>query len=288
MNLRNRVARSLKELLGLKQWPRSPESHITSQDELILSRLVRPGDVVFDIGANHGDLACFFAALCGPRGKVVAFEPVWRTYERFCERLQEESLLRAPIITVPLGISDRSEIVEISLPDGAHNMASIAPKEQVLDAHRPARIQSLQCGVIPLDLFVQTTAVQHPAVIKIDVEGAECKVLAGARQVILQDPRPVLFMEIMAPWLRKFGHTPWDALGWLQSVGYRHLFMCPNGLVDHQASPEHPFPEEFRLGYNVISYIPKQQDWVRTRLEPYFARNRPELLPMPPPPVPNE
>ena len=118
MNISDRLARTLKELLGIKQWPRHRPVKVTNLDEFYLAHLIQPGTLVFDIGANHGSLAQFIANLCGVNGKVVAFEPVWRTYERMCERLQSESVLRAPIITVPLGISDQADIVEIHLPLG--------------------------------------------------------------------------------------------------------------------------------------------------------------------------
>src|SRR5262245_1652358 len=38
-------------------------------------QVVKPGDVVFDVGANQGIYACAFAALAGPTGHVIAFEP---------------------------------------------------------------------------------------------------------------------------------------------------------------------------------------------------------------------
>lgn len=224
---------------------------------------------------------------CGASGKVVAFEPVWRTYERMCEMLQLESILRAPIITVPFGLSDRPAVVDIHLPDGCDALASIASLDQVDRASASVHSRSLQCGVITLDLFVKTTGIQQPQIVKVDVEGAEYKVLKGGRSVWEHEAQPVLFMEVVGPWLKKFGHTPWDVLGYLQSVGYRHYFMCPDGLVEHSSTLGNPFPDEFRMGYNVISYIPERHDWVRLRLDPYLASRSPSLPPMDPPTLPN-
>ena len=118
MKTSERLVRAIKELLGKDQWPKKQPLRVRNQDEFFLSHLVKPGDLVFDIGANHGELAWLIANLCGEKGKVVAFEPVWPVYERTCEWLQMLSISRAPIITVPLGISDQAEIVEIHLPGG--------------------------------------------------------------------------------------------------------------------------------------------------------------------------
>lgn len=288
MSIGERIVRSIKELLGMKQWPRRQPARVANRDEFFLARLIRKGDVVYDVGANHGSLACFMASLCGINGKVVAFEPVWRVYERMCERLQAESVLRAPIITVPLGLSDQAGVAEIHLPDGADCLASTAPLDRVRQMHRTTEVRSLRCGLIPLDTFVETTGIQPPQLVKIDVEGAECKVLAGGRRVFEGPDKPILFIELVAPWLRQFGYSPWDAVGYLQTLGYRHLFMCPDGLVEHLATPERPFPPEFRMGYNVISYVPACHPWVLERLAPYLASRNPRLPPMDPATLPNE
>ena len=171
---------------------------------------------------------------------------------------------------------------------GPDALASIAPVEQVRKAHNATVIKSLKCGVITLDMFVQTTGIQQPHLVKIDVEGAECKVLAGGHSVFEHQQQPILFMELVAPWLREFGNTPWDALGYLQSAGYQHLFMCPEGLVEHHATQASPYPAEFRMWYNVISYVPGRHAWVRERLEPFLASKKPKLPPMDPPTLPNE
>ena len=286
--MKDRFVRGIKELLGMKQWPKPDNINITNRDEFFLSLLVRAGDVAFDVGANHGALARFIASLCGPAGKVVAFEPVWRVYERMCEVLQGEFLLRAPIITVPVGLSDQAQIVQIHYPmtEWGDCLASIAPLEKI--NHSQAQIRSLKCGVITLDMFVQTTDIQQPHFVKIDVEGAECKVLAGGKSVFEHKNQPILFVELVGPWLRRFGNSLWDALGYLQSIGYKHLFMCPNGLIEHHATVERPIPDEFRMGYNVISVIPSRHPWALDKLAPYMADRKPVLPPMDPPTVPNE
>src|SRR5581483_5730023 len=50
-------------------------------------QLVRPGDVVIDVGANYGWFTTLFAQAVGPTGHVYAFEPVPATYERLLEHL---------------------------------------------------------------------------------------------------------------------------------------------------------------------------------------------------------
>ena len=282
------IRRSIKEFLGKKQWPRKVDLKPQNRDEFFLSLLINTDDVIFDLGANHGDLSEFMAWVCGVNGKVVAFEPVWKTYERLSIRLQTSFFLRAPIITLPLGLSKSCEVVDIHLPDGQEAYATLAAVEQVEKLHQPTHTKTLHCGVITLDLFMQTSQVQYPDVVKIDVEGAEYDVMMGGRSVFEHAEKPILFTEVVGSWLANFGATPWDLLGYLQDQGYRHLFMCPERLVEHESTSAHPFPVEFRMGYNVISYVPDQHRDRRARLEPYLAPNVPGLPPMFPPTIPNE
>ncbi len=290
MHLKERFIRGFKEFMGMKQWPRNNMIHMTNRDEFLLAQLVRPGDVVFDVGANHGQVACFIASLCGVKGKVVAFEPVWRVYERMCERLQNEFLLRAPIITIPLGLSDNAQIVPIHYPESEWGdcLATIAPLENIGDKGVHAPLRTLKCGVITMDMFMDTTSIQHPNLVKIDVEGAECKVLAGGKSVFEHKQQPIIFIELVNPWLRRFGNSLWDAIGYLQSIGYTHYYVCQDGLVQYDASKDKPMPDAFRMGYNVISCVPAQHQWAMDNLSPFLAEKKPRLPPMDPPTMPNE
>jgi predicted methyltransferase len=58
------------------------------EKKLYLS-LVRPGDIVFDIGANQGYFTLLFSDLVGPAGYVHAFEPVPPTFARLRARIEQ-------------------------------------------------------------------------------------------------------------------------------------------------------------------------------------------------------
>ena len=49
-------------------------------EDLVSTRLLRPGDVVFDVGANIGYPTILFANLVGPTGGIIALEPSARAY----------------------------------------------------------------------------------------------------------------------------------------------------------------------------------------------------------------
>jgi hypothetical protein len=66
--------------------------------------------------------------------------------------------------------------------------------------------------------------------------------------------RPLLFMELFAPWQRPFGYGPWDVLSLLATYGYRFLFMCPDGLIENQPTRAAPYPPEYAQGYNLLAF----------------------------------
>jgi FkbM family methyltransferase len=287
MSMTKRIRRAVKELLGQKQWPRNESVIPKDMDELLLEAIIQPGDLIYDVGANDGKLAIYMANKSGPSGKVVGFEPVWRTYERLCENSNNTDYERAPIITVPIGLSNTDCFAEIALPEGKNALASTATFDAVKQAHHVAWADVIHCGLITLDTFQRMTGLSTPDVVKIDVEGAEHLVLRGASGMLSGSRKPILFMELFAPWLSTFGIKPWDVLSLLHTYGYRHLFSLPEGLVEFTPTEQTPVPSGYEQGYNVISFIPHMHQGRRERLDVYMKARNPRLLPMPPPPMPN-
>ena len=73
--------------LRLRIKPRSGESFtfyeiMVRHDYLNDGITLRPGATVVDIGANIGAFAVMAASIVGPRGRVIAFEPIPETFER--------------------------------------------------------------------------------------------------------------------------------------------------------------------------------------------------------------
>lgn len=133
---------------------------------------VRPGDIVFDIGANRGDRTDIFVRL---RARVTAVEP----NQILATRLKREFRF-APVAVEPVALGNRTGILPLRHCT-LHEMSSMS--DRWIDAVREQRFPELQWSrtemvpVTTLDNLVR----QHgePAFVKLDVEGFEAEVLTG-------------------------------------------------------------------------------------------------------------
>ena len=282
-----RIRRATKELLGMRQWPRREDTRPSSYEEQIYKALIRPSDTCFDVGANDGEVSLFLAKTAGESGLVIAFEPVWPMYCRLCRNLQFDSTLKSPIATVPFGLSDSEKLTTINVPDGLFGMGSLAEASAWANAQGSAEIQSYDVRLTTIDSFLASTGVRSPDFIKIDVEGAELFVLRGAMRMFETGHRPLMLIEVFAPWEQAFGYQPWEMISVLLELGYQFLFACPNGIVDHLPTRLRPFPPAYEMGYNVVAYDSKTHNGRIDCLMPLRAGQSPRLLPMAPPPKPN-
>jgi FkbM family methyltransferase len=153
-----------------------------------LRKLLAPGDVFIDVGANVGLYTLLGSRLVQSSGRVVAFEPMPRNIG-FLQRHIDLNAARNVTI-LPLACADRSgrEI----FCDGANNALGHLADERESGTMVVATV-TLDEIVAQLDLT--------PTVVKIDVEGAEMRVLRGASQ-LLGKSRPALLLSVHSDNLR--------------------------------------------------------------------------------------
>lgn len=160
----------------------------------VMQKCVTSGGVVYDLGANYGIYSMFLARLVGPTGRVYAFEPMPAIMSQLKANIALNNLTNVDF--VQLAVSDRIGTAEFRV--GFHAGAGHL---QSADQYHPISGEVIQVEQVTLDEFVRRSN-QPPTFMKIDVEGAEGAVFAGAKQV-LADYRPVIIVEIHSPDLGK-------------------------------------------------------------------------------------
>ncbi len=168
-------------LYGIAPWYQ--ENFWEPPVQLALRDLCRPGDVVFDVGANFGGLTTVMSRMVGPRGVVCSFEASPRIVDK-CQRnivlsgCSNVQLFHAAVYYKSYGT------VPIYL--GSHLNDSIYTDQQNESA-------AYQVSTIALDDFVDHTGLV-PNLVKMDIEGAEFDAVKGMDKTI-KSAKPHLILE---------------------------------------------------------------------------------------------
>jgi len=152
-----------------------------SEGELALFRdLLRPGDVAVDVGANIGALTIGMARMVAPGGTVIAFEPQRTIFDVLCHNLRQNGLANVTAYRRALGSAPGAIRVPPLDYSGAENFGGVSL----------GGAQGEEVEVVTLDVL----ALPRLRLLKVDVEGMEREVLAGARQTIGR-LQPALYIE---------------------------------------------------------------------------------------------
>jgi FkbM family methyltransferase len=191
VDLRNSIAHVLLE--G-SPWDGAPWE---VKEQLLMRWVVRPGDVVLDIGANIGLHTALLADLVGPAGHVHAFEP----QHDLLYALQRTAEYAGNATIYPFGLGERREQRPLYIPEDDYSFASFAD----WTAGCVGKVHSATCEVRTLDELVGAGMIGRPRFIKCDVEGAETLVFRGARETLNHEDGPIVLYEASGKSARGFG-----------------------------------------------------------------------------------
>ena len=179
--------------------------------------LVRPGDTVLDIGANVGAHTLPLAQLVGPTGRIFAFEPT-----RFAfEKLQRNLMLNPELVPrVTLQQVALMESATVPVPEHIYSSWPLDTQESLHAVHGGQLQDTDGAAAQTLDQVVAAAGVARVDFVKLDVDGHEPQVLAGALGT-LRRFKPKILIE-WAPYLFEGRDSLLDsALEALRSLGYR-------------------------------------------------------------------
>ncbi|WP_133273455.1 FkbM family methyltransferase [Hymenobacter radiodurans] len=195
-----------------------------------LIQRLQPNDVFADVGAHFGYFSLLAARLVGPKGQVVAFEASATTHAVLAQNVAASAVVQAHHCAV----SDQQETIsfyEFPILYNEFNSLDVTQfeNEQWFKEFKPTKIT---VPAVTLDAFF-TSSGQVPAVLKIDVEGAELKVIRGAAK-LLERAAPAVVLEYLEPKRHNTGHQQAAAL--LRELGYQshrigadgQLIVCPD------------------------------------------------------------
>ncbi len=193
-----------------------------------VTRLVRPGTTVMDVGANIGLMAIPVLRSC-PTCRVASFEPSPSSLP-FLRQTAANGEFRERWTIVGKGLAD---------VEGELDFAIGEPSEALFDGfgggERLSGGRVVRVPVSTLDL--EWSRLGHPdvSVVKIDVEGAEALVLEGAAG-LLRMCKPAVILEWHEPYLQRYSVEPARLVRFARDHGYR-IYTVPSGVpVDDECT----------------------------------------------------
>ncbi|MBL1231710.1 MAG: hypothetical protein CMD31_11275 [Flavobacteriales bacterium] len=155
---------------------------------LLLPYLLHKDSVFLDIGANRG-IYCFFSGKIISENNIIAFEPVPKL-ARMLKKLFPNALI------IEKALSDQKGRANLNIPIHQNNYLldtrSTLEKES---SNASNTYETISVEITTLNDFVKLNKIEKISLIKIDVEGHELKLLAGAKNILINN-RPSLIIEI--------------------------------------------------------------------------------------------
>lgn len=222
--------------------------------------LLGPGMTVIDVGANCGVLTALAAKHVGPTGRVISIEAVPSNAKLLANTVRHNKI--DEIVTmVAKAASDTTAPLRIYLDgdnSGTHSVGKRTP-------------QFVDVPATTVDALVSDLGSQRVDVVKIDVEGYEAQVFAGAFQT-LSTFKPIVFAEFDSDMITAAGGSPDDVASTLAEHGSMYLIderteqiteIDRDVLVGHKESHRSP------MACNVIVVPSSKANWFSSMVKVY-------------------
>ena len=182
---------------------------------LLFQQLASRANVVLDVGSGQGMYAVVAGKAMSARGTILCFEPVPENQE-LIRRNIELNELEGAVVVCPQALSDTTGRATIHLASGNKGGHSLSPGVTKSE-------HSIQVLRETVDHVVTERHLTTVDLMKIDVEGFEASVIAGARSTISKH-RPALLFELVPEITLGAGRDPSEAGELLQEF-YEHFYL---------------------------------------------------------------
>jgi FkbM family methyltransferase len=215
-----------KSVLGWLQTGKLFEPDVAN----LFLNVLRQGDVVIDVGANIGFLTVLASVLVGPTGHVVAFEPGADNLERLRANLGHNDCKNVTVIEKAV-TNQVGEVVFYINSDDSGGNALWDPRRYPGTPKTLATAMRLVVPATTLDAEWERLRLPAPKVIKIDTEGAEQRVLEGARDLIARHQPRFITAELHQFGLAMMDCTEVSLRGFIEGLGYSTFGMSYAGTL---------------------------------------------------------
>ena len=229
-----------------------------------LRNYIKPNMTCVDVGACQGFYTMLFLKQLRGTGRVYAFEPVRTQREQLHRNLRLNRMQEVGLTLSPLAVSDEVGNAQLYIVPQHESRSSLnRPPAEVQEGSSTLSIDARSIGTTSLDEYlIDLHEIERLDILKIDAEGAEYKILVGARRV-LTDLRPVVVMEVADVTTREFGYPASRLVEFMENCGYSGYRVSSKGALTRVQKTEDSFRDTLLFLPSYRGQVQMYQDAVR-------------------------
>jgi FkbM family methyltransferase len=204
--------------------------HFEQRELDFVARYARPSMTAFDVGSNIGVFAAVLAKSVAPGGRVHAFEPFAGSRSRLLRTLELNGF--NGVVVNDVAVAD--VVGTATLTDygpGFESWATLAPRTVELESGQLRASGQTEVATTTLDHYCGEAGIERVDVLKVDVEGAEMRVLEGAAGLLGDGAIDLVLIEVADTTLSAAGSSALDVLDRLEMAGLRPHVIDEQGAL---------------------------------------------------------
>ncbi len=221
--------------LNLKDWI-PQDIFLTGEFEsattAVLKKLLKPGDIAVDVGANIGYFSLLFSQCVGSSGRVFSYEPVPRLASILRNNAELNGFDQITLSSLALSDHDGRALFHVGPEDNSGLSSLRLPR---------GSIATLDVELARFDKIFNDA--NDIALVKIDVEGAELAVLRGM-EGYLCNRRPYLLVEVTDKFLKEMGDDEQGLLAFMLGFGY-FCYVIGDARIDLLQTQQEHLPHQW-------------------------------------------
>lgn len=209
-------------------------------------KALTPGDHVIDVGANLGYHTCLMSSICGLNGSVTSFEPDKNNIPDLENNIQANNYSNAFKLIKKLASDANQENLFYLNETDSGGSAMWNPSEWPGN-NKSLNPEQVTINSVTLDETIDKN--KFYKILKIDTEGAELKVLKGAKKLLQSNAIKYIICELHEFGLNKLGFTQLELTNYMNDLGYSTF------ILGHKATLPQFVPPKTKIISKVIANL---------------------------------